>query len=48
VVGAASTRAFPDGFAPAPSFIEVACDHLTYFEHPDALAAIVTTLGGNA
>jgi Caspase domain len=44
VVGTASMRAFPDGLTPAPAFVEVGCDHLTYFDHADALGAITAAL----
>ncbi|MEQ9000660.1 MAG: caspase family protein [Coleofasciculus sp. B1-GNL1-01] len=39
-----SIKSLPDGWSVSPFIQEVACDHLTYFNHPEGLKALLTTL----
>jgi pimeloyl-ACP methyl ester carboxylesterase len=39
-----SIKSLPDGWIISPFIQEVACDHLTYFSHPESLKALLTTL----
>ncbi|GEM_PF-6713837 len=39
-----SMKSIPDGWSVSPFIQEVACDHLTYFEHPEGLKALLTAL----
>jgi pimeloyl-ACP methyl ester carboxylesterase len=39
-----SIKSLPDGWSVSPFIQEVACDHLTYFNHPEGLKALLTAL----
>jgi len=39
-----SIKSLPDGWSISPFIQEVACDHLTYFNHPEGLKALLTAL----
>ncbi|MEQ8974866.1 MAG: caspase family protein [Coleofasciculus sp. C1-SOL-03] len=39
-----SIKSLPDGWSVSPFIQEVACDHLTYFNHPEGLKAVLTAL----
>ena len=39
-----SIKSIPDGWSVSPFIQEVACDHLTYFNHPECLKALLTAL----
>ncbi|MEQ8463974.1 caspase family protein [Coleofasciculus sp. E1-EBD-02] len=39
-----SIKSLPDGWSIFPFIQEVACDHLTYFNHPEGLKAVLTAL----
>jgi hypothetical protein len=44
VATATSMRAFPAGFSPPPTFVDTACDHITYYENKRAIDAIAVAL----
>ena len=44
VVGVSSVFAIPGGRTPAPTKVEIACDHITYFTNPISLEALKQVL----